>query len=826
MLKKSICLFISVIAGVVFLQAQSSFSEENLISDPELRDPRDVMSSDLNGDGDPDIVIAAAESDKIAWYENDGNGGFGSQQVITTNADYARSVYVADLNGNSKMDVLSASENDNKIAWYENMGNGNFGPQHIISLPDGARSVYAADLNGNGNTDVIFSANNNLAGNKIAWCENNGNGNFGSMQVIGNSTGDIRSVFAVDIDNDNNIDVLAGSDKIAWYKNDGNGNFSSGKIIANNASGASVYAFDLDNDGNKDILSALYGDDKITWYKNQGNGSFGSEQTIDSLAFKATSVYVSDFNNDGKPDILSTCKNNEVAWYNNQGNGNFGPRQIINDSMSNVRTGYASDIDGDGQQDVLVASFGKNLIHWYKNKGAGNFEIQNNIVNTISSLVSIDVVDLNNDGYNDVFSASKADNKLAWYENDGNGNFGPQQIITTNANNVKDACAANLNRDNYPDILSASIGDNTIAWYPNDGNGNFPSRKIISDSLSGGGFPYHDPYLVCAADMNNNGHQDVIAASNKIVWFPNDGSGNFGPQKLVADSVGIVGNLTTADLNGDGDKDILIRIDDYGDKIVWFQNDGNGNFDNQQVMVGVVSQRFFTNLTAVDLNGNNDKDVLTGVYSNGVIPQDIIWYENQGLGTFNNNHNTVDSLTGIAGINAFDFDNDGDKDVISGTVISGFSVIIPPYNLSWYKNDGNGSFSTYEVIEDSIIGHVGEIHGKDIDGDNYKDVIVTYHRYDHGRISWYKNKHPVGISDQTSLDYSLYPNPTTGLVKISAESQIKSLFITDITGKTVRRYDNLNTRGKTIDLSGLKTGIYLARIQTEKGVFSAKVIKE
>ncbi|KAK3282220.1 hypothetical protein CYMTET_10032 [Cymbomonas tetramitiformis] len=52
----------------------------------------------------------------IAWYANDGSGGFGSQQVISTLADYAYSVYAADVDGDGDIDVLSASAYDDKIA--------------------------------------------------------------------------------------------------------------------------------------------------------------------------------------------------------------------------------------------------------------------------------------------------------------------------------------------------------------------------------------------------------------------------------------------------------------------------------------------------------------------------------------------------------------------------------------------------------------------------------------------------------------------------------------------------------------------------------------
>ena len=50
-----------------------------------------------------------------------GQAAFGPQQVITTSADGPLSVYATDLDGDGDADVLSASWLDNKIAWYENL---------------------------------------------------------------------------------------------------------------------------------------------------------------------------------------------------------------------------------------------------------------------------------------------------------------------------------------------------------------------------------------------------------------------------------------------------------------------------------------------------------------------------------------------------------------------------------------------------------------------------------------------------------------------------------------------------------------------------------
>ena len=78
-----------------------------------------VITADLDDDGDLDVLSASPLDDKIAWYRNvDGAGTFGAQQIITTSADGARSVFVADLDGDGVLDVCAVSVNVYRIAGY------------------------------------------------------------------------------------------------------------------------------------------------------------------------------------------------------------------------------------------------------------------------------------------------------------------------------------------------------------------------------------------------------------------------------------------------------------------------------------------------------------------------------------------------------------------------------------------------------------------------------------------------------------------------------------------------------------------------------------
>ncbi len=187
-----------------------------------MRGLEDIHLADVDGDGDMDVLSAYKFDNKIAWYANDGSGGFSPEQVIATNVRSVRAVYTADIDGDGDLDVLSASNNDNKIAWYSNLGSGNFSAQQIISLSaNGALDVHAADVDGDGDMDVLSASDND---NKVAWYANNGSGFFGSQQVIESWFDDAAVVYTSDIDGDGDLDVLSGTGgftngRISWYPN-------------------------------------------------------------------------------------------------------------------------------------------------------------------------------------------------------------------------------------------------------------------------------------------------------------------------------------------------------------------------------------------------------------------------------------------------------------------------------------------------------------------------------------------------------------------------------------------------------------------------------
>ena len=257
---------------------------------------------------------------------------------------------------------------------------------------------------------------------------------------------------------------------------------------------------------------------------------------------------------------------------------------IISIDADGAQSVFAVDLDGDGHIDVLSVSSRDDRIVWYKNTdGNGTLGPQRAISTSTIDPVSVFAADLDGDGDIDVLSASIGDDKIAWYENtDGLGTFGPQRVITTDADGTQSVFAADLDGDGDTDVLSASAFDNRISWYENtDGLGTFGPRQVISTELN-------LPVAVFAADLDGDGDKDVLSASasdDKLAWYENtDGLGTFGPQQVISTTGNFVVSVFAVDLDGDGDIDVL-SASTVDDKIAWYENiDGLGTFGPQQVI--------------------------------------------------------------------------------------------------------------------------------------------------------------------------------------------------------------------------------------------------
>ncbi|MEC9064860.1 MAG: VCBS repeat-containing protein, partial [Pseudomonadota bacterium] len=322
---------------------------------------------------------------------------------------------------------------------------------------NGTRSVYAGDMDNDGDTDIIATALND---DEVIVYTNETSGLATASFVantISTAADGARSVFAADLDNDGDMDIVSASqedDAISWYENNGAADPSWTAVdIATSADGANaIYVADMDNDGDMDIVSASGADDAIAWYENDGaaNPSFTAVD-IATSADNAMSVFVADMDGDGDMDIISASYNDDaIAWYENDGAAN--PSWTATDiatSADGARSVFAADMDGDGDMDIVSASKNDDAIAWYENDGAANPSwTAADIATSADGAMSVFAADMDGDGDMDIVSASGLDDAIAWYENDGAANPSwTATDIVTNADEARSVFAADIDGD-------------------------------------------------------------------------------------------------------------------------------------------------------------------------------------------------------------------------------------------------------------------------------------------------------------------------------------------------------------------------------------------
>lgn len=347
---------------------------------------------------------------------------FSTPNTVSSSADGARSVYASDLDQDGDMDVLSASQNDSKIAWYENDGSESF-TEHVISTSAmGATSVVTGDVDGDGDVDVISAS---ASDDKIAWYENDGSQGF-TEHLISNAVDGPRAVDVADMDGDGDLDVLSASadNKIAWYENDGSEAFTAHALTSDLHGALFVSAADMDGDGDMDIVGGSTHWSFITWFENDGGQNFAPHNVKGVENQYYLNLTIADVDRDGDMDFI-TVENNtssdaiwgDLQWYENIGD----PRQFTYHSLNpdfDLATFYdvaVSDMDGDGDLDFVTTSQYDNVLNLYENDGSQHFT-ERSIGVAIGS-ATLTVADVDGDHDLDVLTAFASDDKIAWYEN-------------------------------------------------------------------------------------------------------------------------------------------------------------------------------------------------------------------------------------------------------------------------------------------------------------------------------------------------------------------------------------------------------------------------
>jgi hypothetical protein len=524
---------------------------------------------DVDGDGDLDLALNGY------WMENLGGGTSWTKRSINSSWPTLVGVTIADLNRDGRRDViLAASESTGRMAWYE-AANPRTGPwtEHVIDASvDYVHTFKVGDADNDGDPDLFFAEMAQSSRKRVGFYRNGGSAQSWTLQVL--STNGSHNIRVADFGNDGDLDLVGanwqGPPVEMWENLSSSGGLPLDRWTYIQVSGTHAQTFglafgDVNGDGLKDIVSGPF------WYRNPG-GDMSSAWTRTALPAGMHACLVFDVDSDGLLDVVAQKDETDLALYWLE------PTSTAGTSWTSVRIGTVpaashalgaqgyrvADVKAGGRPEVLVSS--GSGIYFFEvpaAPGAGGWpRVQ---VNANPSDEGFAVGDIDRDGDLDVAATTGNTKRVEWYRNPGTG-AGSWTAFAIG---------------NFPEAL-------------------FPDRTELADLD-------RDGRLDIVVTEENGGSSDA-----QTYWWrqPADPTSASWTRTLVV-SQGTTNSADVADMDGDGDTDLILAEHRGSLKLAIWVNNGTGGLAEQVVGTG---RENHLGARAVDLDGDGDLDIVGIAY--------------------------------------------------------------------------------------------------------------------------------------------------------------------------------------------------------------------
>lgn len=524
-----------------------------------------MVASDLDNDGQHDLVVVNSSTSTVAVHLGLGDGMFANETLYFVgdpgpNVDDRRTVVIADVNEDGDADLLVTNAHFNYVSVLPGNGDGTFGPKNDYPAGSGPFHMAVSDVNGDGALDLLLA---NHYGNSFSVSPGNSEGAFGPQIEYAAGVFPIH-IAANDFNGDGVTDVVVlnegfppwdtpGSVTVRLGVGDGAFGPASTYLVgypAVNSTPSSLAVHDLNSDGTLDLAIAAGGTSQMVMIPGNGDGTFApSRQFHSQINTDPSTIAVADLNSDGAPDLVGL---------------HLGTASIMVRLGSPIVTPYLFaagqtfatgphpvaiaiiDLNHDAKLDCVLAHGGIPCMSVLWGNGDGTFGIVRQYP-TQWSPYGVAMGDLDRDGLPDLVVSHLGGSSIAVLKGLGTGAFGPPVIHPVGVGPLI-VELADMNGDSWLDLISNSDGDHSLSIRLANGDGTFGPRM---DYATGAVRPF------AIGDLDGDGDLDVATAKDQISILRGNGDGTLQAPVEVG-AIREPWSVAVADVSGDGALDLIV----------------------------------------------------------------------------------------------------------------------------------------------------------------------------------------------------------------------------------------------------------------------------
>ncbi|MEM8710159.1 MAG: VCBS repeat-containing protein [Planctomycetota bacterium] len=498
--------------------------------------PEDIEAYDFDGDGDQDVFASFAALDFLYLYRNRNGNSFRPRVEVPVGGPGIRRMEQLDMDGDGDIDLLIATNagGQGSFSWLENTGDA-FGFQVRSSWTQAGETWPFIDLviddwNGDGYED-LFAIRNTTEGE----------GHQAEL-YLGQEAGSGDLAF--------DSQAILFTDPYFAFKD--------------------LAAVDVDGDGDLDVLtSARFSPTLVA--VNVGPGRFERPAPIEGVPAGGRFLTTGDIDGDGRVDGVLSTQSGGLHWFQNLHTGSMSSTQIGSTSTSYNDRPSLADVDGDGDLDVLAVHPNARQILWYEQTSPGVFATSQVYLGQLDALVDFEIADMNADGTLDVtlIQITSGSRVVLWYRGLGGQTFDNPVTLAPAASEGQNLRVADINGDGALDaVWYLFLGRQVLAVLGN-GNGTFSAPFVAANTSARGRAMEAIPAPGGGSHLAVATQRPSIALEDRVEWFTATSTGIYAAPERVDEELLKPRALLAADLDQDGDVDLVSITEDDG-RLRWY----------------------------------------------------------------------------------------------------------------------------------------------------------------------------------------------------------------------------------------------------------------